>query len=227
MRLPVGALSTTGCVRSRLPYGSRQLAGAHCRSALTGPGGDAGTPPEKREWQALSWQTEAEQVAVEAHTVRRILLRSMRSQPAPLVRGSSRRIMTVRFRPANIRVINRRLRGLNCHLFGFPNKRAGSWTVHPRAGPISSQNPSGLDRSLHIRTYAAGCSRSSPAGRAFRPVPRAPPGVIAEGASYGRSPASTASASCRTAGSRTATLISRRISAGRCLRSASRSSRRC
>ena len=31
-----------------------------------------------------------------------------RAQPARLVRGSSRRIMTMRFRPANIRVINRR-----------------------------------------------------------------------------------------------------------------------
>jgi hypothetical protein len=32
-----------------------------------------------------------------------------RTQPALLVRGSSRRIMTMRFRPANIRVINRRV----------------------------------------------------------------------------------------------------------------------
>src|ERR1700761_7446491 len=34
---------------------------------------------------------------------------SVRAQPAPLVRGSSRRIMTLRFQPAYIRVINRRL----------------------------------------------------------------------------------------------------------------------
>ena len=33
----------------------------------------------------------------------------VRPQPARLVRGSSRRIMTMRFRPANIRVINRRV----------------------------------------------------------------------------------------------------------------------
>jgi len=33
----------------------------------------------------------------------------LRLQPAHLVRGSSRRIMTMRFRPANIRVINRRV----------------------------------------------------------------------------------------------------------------------
>jgi hypothetical protein len=32
----------------------------------------------------------------------------LRTQPASLVRGSSRRIMSMRFRPANISVINRR-----------------------------------------------------------------------------------------------------------------------
>jgi hypothetical protein len=32
----------------------------------------------------------------------------LRTEPAPLVRGSSRRITIMRFRPANIRVINRR-----------------------------------------------------------------------------------------------------------------------
>ena len=43
---------------SRLPFGSRQLAGAHCRSVLTGPDAGAKNPlAEKREWQALSWQT--------------------------------------------------------------------------------------------------------------------------------------------------------------------------
>jgi len=147
---------------SRLPYGSRQLAFARCRSALTGPSGDAGRPTKKREWQAVSWQAKAELAAVEAHTARRILLRFMRSQPALLVRGSSRRIMTVRFRPANIRVINRRLRSLNYHLLCFQHRRAGSSNKHPRAGP----NQSGLDRSLHIRTRSAAPSataaRSSP-----------------------------------------------------------------
>jgi hypothetical protein len=47
-------------------------------------------------------------------TERRILLRFMRYdlpiQPASLVRGSSRRIKIVRFRPADIRLINRRTR---------------------------------------------------------------------------------------------------------------------
>ena len=38
----------------------------------------------------------------------RIMRYGLRIQPAPLVRGSSRRIMSMRFRPANISVINRR-----------------------------------------------------------------------------------------------------------------------
>jgi len=146
---------------SRLPSGSRQLAGAHCRSALTGPGADARTPTEKREWQAVFWSGEAELAVVEAHTERRILLRSMRSQPASSVRGSSRRIMTVRFRPADIRVINRRVSRLNYHPLGFQSKRAGSWKII-REPAQWNQDPSGLDRSLHIRRSAA--ARSAPAG---------------------------------------------------------------
>ena len=39
----------------------------------------------------------------------RSMRNGLRIQPAHLVRGSSRRIMTMRFRPANIRVINRRV----------------------------------------------------------------------------------------------------------------------
>src|SRR3954451_10317297 len=54
----------------------------------------------------------AAQVAERENTARRILLRSVRygrkTQPAFSVRGSSRRIMTMRFRPADIRLINRR-----------------------------------------------------------------------------------------------------------------------
>jgi hypothetical protein len=53
-------------------------------------------------------------------TERRILQRFMRygsiAQPASLVRGSSRRITIVRFRPADIRVINRRICPLSCYL---------------------------------------------------------------------------------------------------------------
>ena len=39
---------------------------------------------------------------------RRIVRHGLRTQPATSVRGSSRRIMSMRFRPANIRLINRR-----------------------------------------------------------------------------------------------------------------------
>jgi hypothetical protein len=55
---------------------------------------------------------EAARVAVEGHTERRTLDNfyavGLRTEPALLVRGSSRRITIMRFRPADIRVINRR-----------------------------------------------------------------------------------------------------------------------
>jgi hypothetical protein len=41
-----------------------------------------------------------------------------RARPALLVRGSSRRITIMRFRPANIRVINRRHSRLGHHRYG-------------------------------------------------------------------------------------------------------------
>jgi hypothetical protein len=64
-------------------------------------------------------------------TERRTLQRSMwygfSAQSAFLVRGSSRRIMTVRFRPADIRVINRRIGLLSCHLLcPFSSPKPGS-----------------------------------------------------------------------------------------------------
>ena len=115
------------CVASPPPVqASRRLTAAPCRSlplGLDGPGGDARTLPEMREWQDLLRQAEVELAAVETHTKRR---------------GSSRRIMTVRFRPAYIRVINRRYSAFNCHLLCFQNKKAGSWTIHPIAGPNQS-----------------------------------------------------------------------------------------
>ena len=46
----------------------------------------------------------------------RSMRNGLRPQPARLVRGSSRRIMAMRFRPANIRVINRRVSA--CAVFG-------------------------------------------------------------------------------------------------------------
>jgi hypothetical protein len=42
------------------------------------------------------------------------------TEPAILVRGSSRRMMSMRFRPANIRLINRRADRLDRHLCCLP-----------------------------------------------------------------------------------------------------------
>jgi hypothetical protein len=65
---------------------------------------------ERKLIQCNRWK--AALMTVDGPTKRRILLFSMRHdlrvQSAPLVRGSSRRIMTLRFRPAYIRLINRR-----------------------------------------------------------------------------------------------------------------------
>jgi hypothetical protein len=63
-------------------------------------------------------------VAVEGLTKRRILIsfvrQALRAQSAFSVRGSSRRITSMRFRPANTRVINRRDDRLDRHLRCFP-----------------------------------------------------------------------------------------------------------
>ena len=49
----------------------------------------------------------------------------LRTQPASLVRGSSRRIMSMRFRPANIRVINRRASSWAVICPAVQNEKAG------------------------------------------------------------------------------------------------------
>ncbi len=51
---------------------------------------------------------------------RRLYAVSRMAQPAPVVRGSSRRIKTLRFRPAHIRLINRRLHRLDHYPRCFP-----------------------------------------------------------------------------------------------------------
>jgi hypothetical protein len=61
------------------------------------------------------------------HTERRTLLAPLAAgetpDPRPLVRDSSRRITTMRFRPANIRVINRRDSRLDRCLTCFTEKK--------------------------------------------------------------------------------------------------------
>jgi hypothetical protein len=63
-------------------------------------------------------------MAAGSSTERRVLVCSMRQapwpQPALLVRDSSRRITIMRFRPANIRVINRRAERLGRRPHCFP-----------------------------------------------------------------------------------------------------------
>jgi hypothetical protein len=91
-------------------------------------------------------------MTVDGQTKRRTLLTTMRyslrAQSAPLVRGCSRRIMTLRFRPAHIRVINRR---------DSPTAVISPAFRQPRAGPENKKSKTvdlkfigGLDRSLHI-----------------------------------------------------------------------------
>jgi len=106
-------------------------------------------------------------MAADGHTKRRILVRSMRyglrTQPALLVRGSSRRIMTLRFRPAYIRVINRRYLSTAATCSAFQNKTGWIFLCRGRSSPEEQpiQNPSNqgfyswLDKSLHISTGAA------------------------------------------------------------------------
>jgi hypothetical protein len=71
----------------------------------------------------------AEQALAEGHTEenpRSLLLATGQSRLATLVRGSSRRITTMRFRPANIRVINRRDSQLGQCLLGSACRRPQS-----------------------------------------------------------------------------------------------------
>lgn len=48
------------------------------------------------------------------------------ARPAPLVRGRSRRIMIVRYRPANIRLINRRDRASTATRTASPGNTIGA-----------------------------------------------------------------------------------------------------
>jgi hypothetical protein len=88
------------------------------------------TAAEKTTFSAT--KRKAALMTVDGHTKRRILLSSMRYdlrvQSAPLVRGSSRRIMTLRFRPAYIRLINRRDSSTSIICPVFPKAKRASLT---------------------------------------------------------------------------------------------------
>ena len=89
-------------------------------------------------------------------TKRRILLKFyVEWAPAPTarsVRGSSRPIMSMRFRPANIRVINRRASSSAVIRPAVPQEKAGFPLCRGKPALISNRQTSGLDRSLHIRS---------------------------------------------------------------------------
>jgi hypothetical protein len=60
---------------------------------------------------------------------RRFYAAGLRTEPALIVRGSSRRITIMRFRPANIRVINRRQNDLDRDLRCLLRERKKKKTV--------------------------------------------------------------------------------------------------
>jgi hypothetical protein len=90
----------------------------------------------KSQRKSENHRRKAVRMAAESSTERRILVSSMRqglrTQPALLVRGSSRRITIMRFRPANIRVINRRDDRLGRRPHCFPLAREEQHKPTPR-----------------------------------------------------------------------------------------------
>ena len=82
----------------------------------------------------------------------------LQTQPARLVRGSSRRIMTMRFRPANIRVINRRASStlLSAVLFQTEGSKAHHQERVPGGPPVEGKTDTGtvLTDKGTLRRYA-------------------------------------------------------------------------
>ncbi len=117
-------------MRRAAPAGTRSAASSVSTDRLQQELQDSRLPAaERKAVSAIYWK--AALMIVDEHTKRRILLSSMRYdlrvQSAPLVRGSSRRIMTLRFRPAYIRLINRRDSSTTVISPAFPKpKRASS-----------------------------------------------------------------------------------------------------
>jgi len=75
----------------------------------------------------------------------------LRAEPALIVRGSSRRITIMRFRPANIRVINRRE--------DYLDHDPGSNVRNPQEGKRKQKKKNTLDsyRPSHGRSWAKDC----------------------------------------------------------------------
>ena len=89
--------------------GSRRIDGARHRRRLAP---DARRPRMQQRWRSRG--TRNGESSTHSYAA------GLRARPAPLVRGSSRRITIMRFRPANIRVINRRDSRLDRHRCCIP-----------------------------------------------------------------------------------------------------------
>ena len=102
----------------------------------------------------LLFSKQAAPEAVEGLTERRTLVHPMRHDLrirfARLVRGSSRRITFMRFRPAHIRVINRRSYSLDCPPRCLPTAQPSLPRGRGKPGEKQNRHPA-VDRSLHIR----------------------------------------------------------------------------
>ena len=85
-----------------------------------------------------------------------------RIEPAMLVRGSSRRITIMRFRPANIRAINRRNSRLDRHSGCLlkEKKKGLDWSFHISTSSFRERRqpgPSGGGRDKEIAVWLHGC----------------------------------------------------------------------
>jgi hypothetical protein len=95
-----------------------------------------------------------------------------RTQPARLVRGSSRRIMSMRFRPANIRVINRRVCSSAVIGPAVPNKTSSRPTSRNVFAPEPPSNVSPLpERCSQSRVRFAAPNSGAPLTAALRSGP--------------------------------------------------------
>ncbi len=107
--------------------------------------------------------------------------KGFRTQPARLVRGSSRRIMTMRFRPANIRLINRRV---------CSSAVAGS-AVPTRGSKLTSRNvfpPTRPSRNTDAATVLASKGSLTPLRALARSAPLQPDNPMATGGSGRNTP---------------------------------------
>jgi len=118
----------------------------------------------------------AEPMTAQGPTKRRILLifyaERFLAQPARLVRGSSRRIMSMRFRPANIRVINRRVCSSAVIGPAVPNKTSSRPTSRNVFAPEPPSNVSPLpERCSQSRVRFAAPNSGAPLTAALRSGP--------------------------------------------------------